>query len=973
MSDSTPNLDRSLAQGIAWRGGIRWFTQLVSWAATLMVARLITPTDYGLFAMAMVYAGCVQLVNELGLSLAIVQRRDLTEEQIAQLGGLTVLASVALFVLSVGLAGPVASFFGERTVRGIIIALSPTFVMRGVQVVPRSLLARDLEFRRLAWIDAGEAVLWSSTTLVGAFLGLRYWALAWGAVVSGFAVMGVLCLLRPHRLAWPRDLRSVAGAVNLGWYVVVSQLCWYVYNHADLTIVGRLLGKAALGAYTKGSDIASIPVDRISAMIGQVTPAVFAAAQDDHKTLRRYLLGLTEGLALITFPISVGLALVADLFVLTVLGEQWRPAIVPLRLLGLFGGFRAIFNLFPQMLVATGHARLNMRFNLLMAVWLPTALYAGAHWGTTGVALGWVIGYPLVTIPCFVRATLRILGLRARDYFRALWPAASAAAGIAVTVLALRVILPQAWSPWLHLGVVVLAGGVAYVAVLLLAHQARMQEVAARVIELTRVRHAKPSPAYATAASDGRPRLLLISYHFPPDAAVGALRWQKLARYAAERGWGLDVITLDPACLARTDPSRTEDLPAGVRIYGIPARHVWVERVVELIWRVLDPARRLRGWTGPPDALARAARPHPESLARDAMRWRPRGPRDLARGYFASLEYARTWRWARAAARRAMQVIEAGVHRAVISCGPPHMAHEAARLVARRRRLPLIVDLRDPWSLVQRLPEAIASQVWFALAARYERRCVEQASLIVTNTDPLRSVMRGVYRAAASRMIAVPNGCDEEDVPPSQHGRRFVIAYAGSIYLDRDPRPLFRAAAQLVTERGLSVRDFGLEFMGHVRAFDGVPIEQIAAEEGIAEFVRTYPPGPRARALEFLSRATMLVILPQDSDMAIPAKIFDYMQFDAWLLALADDGSATEQLLRGSTADVVAPDAIDTIAGLLHLRYLQHLRGEWPERLATDPRYSRREQANRLFVALEAITGVPPRPVEEPAVVCAAS
>src|SRR5207247_4856908 len=177
----------------------------------------------------------------------------------------------------------------------------------------------------------------------------------------------------------------------------------------------------------------------------------------------------------------------------------------------------------------------------------------------------------------------------------------------AVTVLALRVILPQAWSPWLHLGVVVLAGGVAYVAVLLLAHQARMQEVAARVIELTRVRHAKPSPAYATAASDGRPRLLLISYHFPPDAAVGALRWQKLARYAAERGWGLDVITLDPACLARTDPTRTEDLPAGVRIYGIPARPVWVERAVEVVWHVLDPARRLRGWPARPAPLGAAA------------------------------------------------------------------------------------------------------------------------------------------------------------------------------------------------------------------------------------------------------------------------------------------------------------------------------------------------------------------------------
>src|SRR6266576_263383 len=326
MSQSPTNLDRSLAQGIAWTGGIKWLTQLVSWASTLIVARLITPTDYGLFAMAMVYAGFVQLVNELGLSLAIVQRRDLTTEQIAQLGGLAVLASVIIFVLSLGLAGPVAVFFGEPSVQGIIIALSLTFVMRGVQVVPRSLLARDLEFRRLAWLDAGEAMAWSAVTLTGAYLGLGYWALVWGTVVSGFAVMSVLCVMRPHRLAWPRDLRSIADAVNFGWYVVISQLCWYVYSYADLTIVGRVLGKAALGAYTKGSDVASIPVDRVSAMVGQVTPAVFSAAQDDPSALRRYLLGLTEGLALVTFPVSVGLALVADVVVLAlraVIPDTW--------------------------------------------------------------------------------------------------------------------------------------------------------------------------------------------------------------------------------------------------------------------------------------------------------------------------------------------------------------------------------------------------------------------------------------------------------------------------------------------------------------------------------------------------------------------------------------------------------------------------------------------------------------------------
>src|SRR5437879_5087169 len=159
MSQSPSNLDRSLAQGIAWTGGIKWLTQLVSWASTLIVARLITPTDDGLFAMAMVYAGFIQLVNELGLSLAIVQYRDLTRSQIAQLGGLALIASVILFGASVAFSGAIATFFEQPVVQWIVVALSLTFIMRAVQVVPRALLARDLQFWRLAWIDAGEALV----------------------------------------------------------------------------------------------------------------------------------------------------------------------------------------------------------------------------------------------------------------------------------------------------------------------------------------------------------------------------------------------------------------------------------------------------------------------------------------------------------------------------------------------------------------------------------------------------------------------------------------------------------------------------------------------------------------------------------------------------------------------------------------------------------------------------------------------
>lgn len=482
----TGGLDRSLARGIVWIGGVRWLTMLGSWAATLVVARLVTPTDYGLFAMAMVYIGFVELVNELGLNVALVQRRELSEEHIAQLGGLAVLVGISVCALSISVSGLVAGFFGEPVVGRMIGVLSVSFVARSVQVVPRALLARALDFRRLAWISAVEAWSWSAVALAGAAVGLGPWAFVTGVVVSGGIGTVVLLRWRPHRIAWPRDLPAIAGVTGLGWLVVIAQVCWFIYDHADLTLVGRSLGKAALGGYAKASDIADVPVDRISTLVGQVTPGVFAAAQSDAVILRRYLLGLSEGLALVTFPMSLGLALVADVFVLAVLGEGWRAAIIPLQLLGLLGGLRSILHLLPQMLIATGHAKLNAQCNVIMAVGLTVALSLGTHWGLTGVSVAWLVGYPLFAIPTFFRRTLRILDISAREYLRILWPATSAAAGVAVAVLALRALTPPTWSPQVRLLLYVGAGAATYLGILFTAHGSRMKLASAAVLALSR-------------------------------------------------------------------------------------------------------------------------------------------------------------------------------------------------------------------------------------------------------------------------------------------------------------------------------------------------------------------------------------------------------------------------------------------------------------------------------------------------------
>lgn len=456
-----------------------------------------------------------------------------------------------------------------------------------------------------------------------------------------------------------------------------------------------------------------------------------------------------------------------------------------------------------------------------------------------------------------------------------------------------------------------------------------------------------------------RGRLLLISYYFAPSSATGALRWQRMARFAAERGWGLDVVTLPPSSAHAADASRLAELPPGVRVFGVaPAAHP-VERLEAFALRVKRALRPTRGGgagTAPAGGAAPAAGgARVASFSPAEIAGLPFRARSVLRGYHAWLEYAKDLHWARRAAAAAGAVVQPTVHRAVITCGPPHMAHEAGRLVAARHRLPLVVDLRDPWSLVQRLPEPIASPRWFRIARRFERRVFEQAALVVVNTERAAAATSAEYPAKANAVLAVMNGYDPEVMPAPQPAAGFRIRYAGTIYLDRDPRPLFAAAAAVVRELGLSPEAFGVEFMGYIGAHNGVPVEAIAKEAGLGDYLRTYPPQPRARALEFLAGAGMLVSLPQDSDMAIPAKVFEYMLFDAAILALAEPDSATAQLLRGTGADVVAPGDLPAMTEVIRSRYLAYACGERPGRIAEDPRFSRRTQAARLFDALERI------------------
>jgi PST family polysaccharide transporter len=174
-------LDRSLVRGIAWTGGLKWIGQLLSWATTILVARLLLPGDYGLVGMANVYMSFAMLLSEFGIGAAVVTMRDLSEEQIAQINSVSVLFGGAAFLVSCLVAWPLGLFFRAPELPLVVVALSTTFLISGLRTTPGALLMRDMEFRQLAIIDIAQTFMMSAAMLTAAALGARYWTLVLGA------------------------------------------------------------------------------------------------------------------------------------------------------------------------------------------------------------------------------------------------------------------------------------------------------------------------------------------------------------------------------------------------------------------------------------------------------------------------------------------------------------------------------------------------------------------------------------------------------------------------------------------------------------------------------------------------------------------------------------------------------------------------------------------------------------------------
>jgi O-antigen/teichoic acid export membrane protein len=455
-------------KGRVIRGGsllmtARLLVQVFAWSVTLLVARLLTPVDYGVMTAGMLFIGLSDLLAEAGIGRALVQKQELMPADLSGAFTLNLAISVVLYVVVILGAGSAATAMGIPALQQLLPVLGIIVLISPFRTVPLALLDRELRLSRQAFVHVLCAVTQSLAVWALAWAGAGYWSLAVGALLARLLECGAFWYAsgwRP-RLAWLG--REQRGIIWFGIHASVSSLLWFAYSNADFAILGKLSGPLVLGYYALAFQIISLPVQKLTANANQVAYPVFCRLQADRDRLRDWYLRLTVLLGSLGLPALVGLALVARDAVQLLLGDRWLPAVVPLQLLSIVGVLMVCSHTLPPLFNALGRPDINSRYSAVCAVVFPAGFVLGA-WtaGLLGVCAAWTILYPVVFVG-FVQLSRPASGISLIDLAKSQAPVVGAGITMAVVVLAVQRVMAAEPANWRRLAACVGAGVLTYV------------------------------------------------------------------------------------------------------------------------------------------------------------------------------------------------------------------------------------------------------------------------------------------------------------------------------------------------------------------------------------------------------------------------------------------------------------------------------------------------------------------------------
>ncbi len=396
--------------GVAWNITGQVAQQVLRLGFSVALARLLTPRDFGLLGMVGVFTGFAGIFVTMGLGQAIIQRQTLSTKHLSTALTLSLLSAVVIACVLWSSAGYIAVLYREPVVAPLLRVLSFQFLLSATGVVHSSLLQREMRFRELALIELAAFITGSSLAVLLAWIGWGTWSL----VFNSLAFAGVQTFLFWRLSGWKPSIgfdRAVARELwSFGGYLMGFNLLNYWARNADNYLIGKYCGASDLGLYGRAYHFMMLPVSNISRVIANVLYPAMCRLQDDRERFVRVLLRMHRAIAVLAFPLIVGLVMLSTPLVLFLFGNRWL-GMVPILQVLLIAALGQVFSQQGLVFNSLGRADLTFKVGATNSVFIVASFVAGLPWGALGVAKAYVVVWWLIVFPYSWERAGQLLGL----------------------------------------------------------------------------------------------------------------------------------------------------------------------------------------------------------------------------------------------------------------------------------------------------------------------------------------------------------------------------------------------------------------------------------------------------------------------------------------------------------------------------------------------------------------------------------
>ena len=431
-------LKEQVVNGIKWSIMAKLATQAFSWISTFTVIRILTPDDYGIMAIAMIFFSLISIFTTNGLIVALVRQQGDIDKSKNQIFTLSLLLNLLLSAVLAASASHIALWYDNQELTKVLWVMAAINPISSFMVVPKAALQINMRFKEKAIVESGAGLMAAAVAFGCALSGFGYWSLIFSDITLSLLTMIGLNWVAKERFkptfSWHGTREIVGFALN----VQFSQLIWFAYNKADTILIGRLLGVDKAGVYNVGSEIASIPMSKVNAIMGEVAFSAFAKTKDDISLAKGYLKKALRLMGVVVFPMFYGISAVADETINLLLGEKWSAAGPVVAILCIILPFRMLVSVMNNFCTGMGMARFGLQNGIVTACVLITAIAIGASYGLVQAAFAWVFGFsfvymfllfrfnrtfnlPLSTMlvfwPVFIISSCMLAGVNAVDYW----------------------------------------------------------------------------------------------------------------------------------------------------------------------------------------------------------------------------------------------------------------------------------------------------------------------------------------------------------------------------------------------------------------------------------------------------------------------------------------------------------------------------------------------------------------------------